>query len=170
MIFIYLTNFTYRGQQPLFWPLYVVSSSGSFVNTEWFAQSYKAQTLWGRRKSNGGLPLDMWFPLSSCMALFVRKVFFYQGLESFLSGDSTGERAKGQLTREMHATCQLATQSCSQTPQRKINWLPGRNGQWKSNKLLKLARVCPPRMGKTCLQIFLSINFKSTCTKNCKHF
>lgn len=83
--------------------------------------SDKAQVLLGRKKSNGGLHVDMYYVLSTWMALFFRKYFLYQGLESFLSGDSTGKRAKRQLTREILATCQLAMQFCSQTAQRKIN-------------------------------------------------
>lgn len=113
--------------------------------------------------------MDICCPLSTWMALFVRKCFHCQGLQSFLSGDSTGKRAKGQLTREIPAPVNW---KCSPVHrlQRKINWLLGRRGQWKSNKLLKMCWVCLLRMGKTCLQIFLPVNFKSTCTKNCKHF
>lgn len=64
--------------------------------------------------------MDMYCPLSTWMALFVRKYLLYQGVESFFPGDNTGKRAKGQLTREIRATCQLAM-SCSKTLQRKIN-------------------------------------------------
>lgn len=92
-----------------------------FVHIGMVVWSDKAQTLLERTKSNGHLHVDMYSVLSTWMALFFRKCFLYQGLESFLSGDSTGKRAKWQLTREIRATCQLAMQSSSQTAQRKIN-------------------------------------------------
>lgn len=80
------------------------------------------------------------------------------------------KKSKGAANQGNSCTCQLEMQFCSQIPPRKINWFLRRHGQWKSNKLLKMCWVCLPRIGNTCLQIFLPVNFKSTYSKNCKHF
>jgi hypothetical protein len=63
------------------------------------------------------------------IAPFVRDCFLYQIIESFLSCDSPGKRAKGQLSREISASGPLAMESYSEKSTEEAKLMLGRIGQ-----------------------------------------
>lgn len=137
MIFIYPTNFTWRSQWPLLWPP-VHSFVNSFVNTRMICTAIESTN--SIRKKGVKWSFAYGHMLSSFYmdGTICQKIFSLPRPTVISLWWQHRKKSKGVANQGNPCTCQLEMQSCSQTLQRKINWLLRRHGQWKSNKLLKM--------------------------------
>lgn len=102
LINFYLTYFTYRSQQLLFRPCKVHSFSKFFMYQNGLCSHNKAQAQSGRRKSKGGLFMDVYCPLSTWMALLSGSVFFTKAQSQFSLVTALGKKQRGsQLGKSM---------------------------------------------------------------------